>query len=102
MAKKEKNTNQKNRYLTINFNNEFVKVCEVSKTNKGLVVHKVFTIPTPARAYRDGVIRDRNAIAKELTIVLQRHGITTTNVIFTISSTKIATKEVIIPYVNKN
>ncbi|MGN0514690.1 MAG: pilus assembly protein PilM [Lachnospiraceae bacterium] len=101
MAKKEKNTNQKNRYLTINFNNEFVKVCEVSKTNKGLVVHKVFTIPTPARAYRDGVIRDRNAIAKELTIVLQRHGITTTNVIFTISSTKIATKEVIIPYVNK-
>lgn len=100
MAKKEKKTkNQKNRYLTINFNNEFIKVSEVSKTNKGLVVHKAFSIPTPARAYRDGVIRDRNAIAKELTIVLQRHGITTTNVIYTISSTKIATKEVIIPYV---
>lgn len=100
MANKEKKvSNQKNRYLTINFNNEFIKVCEVSKTNKGLVVHKAFSIPTPARAYRDGVIRDRNAIAKELTIVLQRHGITTTNVIFTISSTKIATKEVIIPYV---
>lgn len=100
MARKEKKvSNQKNRYLTINFNNEFIKVCEVSKTNKGLVVHKAFSIPTPARAYRDGVIRDRNAIAKELTIVLQRHGITTTNVIYTISSTKIATKEVIIPYV---
>lgn len=101
MAKKEKSTktNQKNRYLTINFNNEFIKVSEVSKTNKGLMVHKVFSIPTPPRAYRDGVIRDRNAIAKELTIVLQRHGITTTNVIYTISSTKIATKEVIIPYV---
>ncbi len=100
MARKEKKvSNQKNRYLTINFNNEFIKVCEVSKTNKGLIVHKVFSIPTPARAYRDGVIRDRNAIAKELTIVLQRHGITTTNVIYTISSTKIATKEVIIPYV---
>ncbi len=99
MAKKEKKTNQKNRYLTINFNNEFIKVSEVSKTNKGLVVHKVFSIPTPPRSYRDGVIRDRNAIAKELTIVLQRHGITSTNVIYTISSTKIATKEVIIPYV---
>ncbi len=99
MAKKEKKTNQKNRYLTINFNNEFIKVSEVSKTNKGLVVHKVFSIPTPPRSYRDGVIRDRNAIAKELTIVLQRHGISTTNVIYTISSTKIATKEVIIPYV---
>lgn len=102
MAKGEKKANnQKNRYLTINFNNEFIKVSEVSKTNKGLIVHKVFSIPTPARAYRDGVIRDRNAIAKELTIVLQRHGITTTNVIYTISSTKIATKEVIIPYVNQ-
>lgn len=99
MAKKEKKTNQKNRYLTINFNNEFIKVSEVSKTNKGLVVHKAFSIPTPPRSYRDGVIRDRNAIAKELTIVLQRHGITTTNVIYTISSTKIATKEVVIPYV---
>lgn len=100
MANKEKKvSNQKNRYLTINFNNEFIKVCEVSKTNKGLVVHKAFSIPTPVRAYRDGVIRDRNAIAKELTIVLQRHGITTTNVIYTISSTKIATKEVVIPYV---
>lgn len=103
MAKGEKkNNNQKNRFLTINFNNEFIKVSEVTKTNKGLIVHKVFSIPTPPRAYRDGIIRDRNAIAKELTIVLQRHGITTTNVIFTISSTKIATKEVIIPYVSKN
>ncbi|MCM1467460.1 MAG: pilus assembly protein PilM [Alistipes sp.] len=99
MAKKETKTNQKNRYLTINFNNEFIKVGEVSKTNKGLMVHKVFSIPTPPRSYRDGVIRDRNAIAKELTIVLQRHGISTTNVIYTISSTKIATKEVVIPYV---
>ena len=100
MANKEKKvSNQKNRYLTINFNNEFIKIGEVSKTPKGLIVHKVFSIPTPARAYRDGVIRDRNAIAKELTILLQRHGITTTNVIYTISSTKIATKEVIIPYV---
>lgn len=100
MARDEKKVrNQKNRYLTINFNNEFIKVCEVSKTNKGLVVHKAFSMPTPARSYRDGVIRDRNAIAKELTILLQRHGILTTNVIYTISSTKIATKEVIIPYV---
>lgn len=100
MARNEKKSQQsKNRYLTINFNNEFMKVCEVSKTSKGIIVHKVFSIPTPARAYRDGVIRDRNAIAKELTILLQRHGIYTTNVIFTISSTKIATKEVVIPYV---
>lgn len=100
MARGEKKSQQsKNRFLTINFNNEFMKVCEVSKTPKGIIVHKVFSIPTPARAYRDGVIRDRNAIAKELTILLQRHGILATNVIFTISSTKIATKEVIIPYV---
>lgn len=102
MAKREKKvSNQKNRFLTINFNNEFIKVSEVSKTSKNLMVHKVFSMPTPARAYRDGVIRDRNAIAKELTIALQKNGILTTNVIFTVSSSKIATKEVIIPFVNK-
>lgn len=100
MAKNDKqSSNQKNRFLTINFNNEFMKVCEVSKTNKGLIVHKVMSVPIPARAYRDGVIRDRNAIAKELTIILQKQAIYTTNVIFTISSSKIATKEVVIPWV---
>lgn len=102
MAKdNRKSGNQKNRFLTVNFNNEFAKVCEVTKTNKGLIVHKVFSIPIPARAYRDGIIRDRNAIAKELTVLLQKQGITTTNVIFTLSSSKIATKEVIIPFVPK-
>ncbi|MCR5216510.1 MAG: pilus assembly protein PilM [Lachnospiraceae bacterium] len=103
MAKKEKlSTNQKNRFLTINFNNEFIKCVELSKTNKGLIVHKLFSITMPERAYRDGIIRDRNAIAKELTIALQRNGVQTTNTIFTISSSKIATKEVIIPAVKPN
>lgn len=103
MAKKEKlSTNQKNRFLTINFNNEFIKCVELSKTNKGLIVHKLFSITMPERAYRDGIIRDRNAIAKELTIALQRNGVQTSNTIFTISSSKIATKEVIIPAVKPN
>lgn len=93
----------KGRILTINFNNEFIKACELSKNNKGVItVHKAFTIPTPPRSYRDGVIRDRNAIAKELKVALGNHGIYTTNVIFSIASSKIATKEVIIPYVAKN
>lgn len=98
-----KNSGGRNRLLTINLNNEFIKVCELSKSSKGgIVVHKAFTIPTPPRSYRDGVIRDRNAIAKELKVALGNHGVTTTNVVYTISSTKIATKEVIIPYVAKN
>lgn len=103
MAEGKKKSSNKNRILTINLNNEFVKVCEVSKSPKsGIMVHKTFTIPTPPRSYRDGVIRDRNAIAKELGLALGNHGVTTTDVIFSISSTKIATKEVIIPYVAKN
>lgn len=102
MAEKKNNAG-KNRILTINLNNEFIKVCELSKTAKaGITVHKVFTIPTPPRSYRDGVIRDRNAIAKELKVALGNHGVAATEVVFSISSTKIATKEVIIPYVPKN
>jgi type IV pilus assembly protein PilM len=103
MAEGKKNGSNKNRLLTINLNNEFIKVCELSKSAKnGIVVHKVFTIPTPPRSYRDGVIRDRNAIAKELKVALGNHGVQTTNVVYSISSSKIATKEVIIPYVPKN
>lgn len=93
----------KNTLLSINFNNEFIKVCELSKSKTGeITVHKAFSIPTPPRSYRDGVIRDRNAIAKELKVALGNHGVQTVDVVYSISSTKIATKEVIIPYVAKN
>lgn len=103
MAEKKKSSAAaKNRVLTINLNNEFIKVCELSKQKTEITVHKVFTIPTPPRSYRDGVIRDRNAIAKELKVALGNHGVSCTEVVFSISSTKIATKEVIIPYVPKN
>lgn len=103
MADREKKQkNSRNRFLTLNFNNEFIKVCEASKTPKGVVVHKAFLIPTPPRCYRDGIIRDRNALAKQLKIAFGIHSVFTTNTIMSISSSKIATKEVIIPAVNKN
>ncbi|MGN0480928.1 MAG: pilus assembly protein PilM [Lachnospiraceae bacterium] len=91
-----------NRLLSIAINNEYIKIAEISKQGRNHVVHKAVTVATPERSYSDGVIRDRAILAKTIKIALDNHQITTTNVIFTIASTKVPTKEVIVPAVKNN
>lgn len=92
----------KARILSITINNEFIKICEVTKGGKSIIVHKAVTIPTPERSYSDGMIRDRGALAKTIKVALDDNRITTNNVVYSLASTKIATKEVIIPNVKSN
>ncbi len=92
----------KDRVLTIAVNNEYIKIIEISKQGRNFVVHKAVTVATPERCYSDGVIRDRAVLAKTIKIALDNHQITTTQAIFTIASTKVPTKEVIIPAVKGN
>lgn len=91
-----------NRVLSIAINNEYIKIAEISKQGRNHIVHKAVTIATPERSYSDGVIRDRAILAKTIKIALDNHQITTSNAIFTIASTKVPTKEVIIPAVKPN
>lgn len=92
----------KDRVLTIAINNEYIKITEISKQGRNYVVHKAVTVATPERCYSDGVIRDRAILAKTIKIALDNHQITTTQAIFTIASTKVPTKEVLIPAVKSN
>lgn len=92
----------KARVLSITINNEFIKICEISKLRKSITVHKAVTIATPDRSYSDGMIKDRGALAKVIKVALDDNRITTTDVIYSLASTKIATKDVIIPNVKSN
>lgn len=89
----------KGKVLSIVLNNEFIKICELSRSGKNVQVHKTVTVPTPERSYMDGLIRDRGALCKTIKVALDDNRIVTNNVIFSIASNKIATKEVIIPNV---
>lgn len=92
-----------NRTLSISINNEYIKICEMSKkNNKVAVIHKAVTVPTPVRSYNDGTIRDRGALAKAIKVAMDSNRMESTKTVFSIASTKIATKEVIIPNVKAN
>lgn len=92
----------KGKLVSIVINGEFIKICEVTKQGKNITVHKAVTIPTPEGCYKDGVISDIPTIAKAMRLVMDEHRFSSNNVAFSISSTRLATKEVLIPNVKEN
>ena len=88
--------------LGIEIGERLIKVCE---TNMGPGVRKVYgctMFATPANTVVDGEIRDPEAVASALKENLQRAGIKNRKVVFTISSGRIAIREVTIPPVKDN
>ncbi len=89
----------KGNVVSIVINNEFIKVCEASKNGKAITLHKAIVVPTPVGSYSDGNIRDRGALVKAIKVAFDNYRITTSDVIFSIASSRIATKDVVIPNV---
>ena len=87
----------KGKVISAVLNNEFIKMMEVSKSGKQIHVYRAVTIPTPKDSINDGVIENLEEIVKVMGETLDKNGFTASNIIFSISSTKIATKEVIVP-----
>lgn len=88
--------------LGIEIGERLIKVCE---TNMGPGVRKVHgctMFPTPPNAVIDGEIRDPNAVAAALKDNLLRAGMKNNKVVFTVSSGRIAIREVTIPPVRDN
>lgn len=92
----------KKKLLSIVIKGEHIKMCLVSKNGKSLRVHSAATINTPKGAVTDGLIEDAESLEKEIRKTLTAKSISTKDVIFSIVSGKIATKEVIIPEVKDN
>lgn len=78
------------------------RICEVSYQKKNAHIYKCITFDTPKNTVEDGFIRDNIEFAAVLKEKLIEAKMQITNVIFTISSTKIANREVIIPMVKEN
>ncbi len=86
--------------LSIYVGNEVTRVCEVVKKSATLVVvNNATEVATPTGAMDDGYLTDVPAIAEAIRGCVFGRGFSASKVIFTISSKKIANKEVVIPYV---
>lgn len=93
---------KKKRLLSIIIKNESIKIAELSKNAKNITVHKVINIETPKGAVNDGMIEDMTALARALKTALELNGITSRDVVFSLVSSRIATKEVVLPDVKDN
>lgn len=91
-----------NRVLSIEIGNSFTKICEIDYKVKKPKVYKVLTVETPAGVVVDGMLQPTQEYADHLVNALGTNGIHTKRVIFTISSTRVASREVQIPNVKAN
>ena len=92
--------------LSIVIGDEITKVCEISYKknygNRGIRVYNSISFPTPADAIEDGFIKHKEVFGQHLRSQLKAAKMKSKKAIFTIASSKIANREVIIPLVKEN
>lgn len=75
------------------------RICEMEAGKKNPHVYNCISFDTPENIVEDGFILDKETLVAEMKSHLAKERITTRDVIFTVSSTKIANREVVIPLV---
>ena len=91
-----------NKVLCIEIGQQMTRICEVDYNKKTPHVYNCIFFETPVGVIEDGFIRDKLALATVLREQITLAGIKNDKVIFTLSSTKIASREAIIPLVKNN
>lgn len=90
------------RVLSIEIGYSLTRVCELDYKAKTPKVYKSFTVPTLEGVVNDGVLQLDTHYLEGLRGGMREHKIKAKQVIFSISSGKIANREVTIPFVKTN
>lgn len=89
-----------NKVLTIDITNENVTIVEVTPSQKKQTnIHNVVIFETPEGGFEDGYIKDKDVLGAAIREQLNGAGIANKNAIFILSSSKIVSREVLIPVV---
>lgn len=88
-------------FLTILLGTTSAKLAEVAKAGKKVQVFSAYDIPLSEGLCEDGLIINAEALAEELKHYLAMYRIKAKNVVFSIASKRIASKEVLIPFVKE-
>lgn len=85
--------------LSVRIGKKYVKICELQYTSnmKSVYVNRILKAKTPPDVVEDGFIKDFYAAEAFLSAIIRENNMTATDVIFSISSGKIATKEITVP-----
>lgn len=88
--------------ISIEIGYSLTRVCEVDYKSKTHRVYRSFTIPTMDGVINDGVLRPTPEYIAALSAEITKRKIKTKQVIFAITSGRIASREVTIPFVKEN
>ncbi|TCT16897.1 type IV pilus assembly protein PilM [Natranaerovirga pectinivora] len=86
------------KYITIDISNETLKIAEVVKKKNNIIVKKAINILRSSEAVEDGYIRNKEYLAGLIKQTLIENKIKTKNLIITIYSSKIISREITLPY----
>ncbi|MCR4584533.1 MAG: pilus assembly protein PilM, partial [Lachnospiraceae bacterium] len=87
-----------NKVLTIYISSDAIRVAEMQKNNKQVILSNASEITTPAGCFNDGYLLDVTSAAEAVRQAIFGKGFSAKDVFFTISSKKIASKEVEVNY----
>lgn len=88
--------------ISIEIGYSLTRVCEVDYKAKTHRVYRHFTIPTSEGVVNDGVLTATPEYIEELKKALAQSKMKAKQVVFTITSARIASREVVIPFVKEN
>ena len=87
--------------LSIQVGYSLTKVCEMDYQSKKPKMYHCFNVPTPDGVLNDGQITVRDDLIIRIVQGIYENRIKTRDVVFNVSSSRIASREVLIPPVNK-
>lgn len=90
------------RAITIEIGYSLTKVCEVDYKAKTHRIYKSFTVSNGGEIINDGALNATPEYVENLQRALAVNHVKTKQVVFTIGSSKIASREVMIPFVKEN
>lgn len=88
--------------LSIEIGQQVTKAVVVDYLRKNPHVYNAFSFDTPPDAMEDGYIKDKDSIAQLLKAQIRENGVKEKDVVFSIASSKIASREIVVPYVPEN
>lgn len=88
--------------ISIEIGYSLTRVCEVDYKSKNHKVYGYFSLPTPEGMINDGILNLNESFVTALREALAEHSMKSKQVVFTLTSTKIASREVTIPFVKEN
>lgn len=88
--------------LGIEIGYSLTRICETDYKSQNPKIYKTVNMITPANVIDDGMLTVTDELIDNLKMTLKNNHIRTKNVVFSISSTKIAVREVLIPEIKEN